>query len=136
MGKSRIILCKVETGNDTSSFYNMSPYDQALAMKWIKRNLWAIRSENKYRTSYGIKHCLQHDTGLYMGNNAFKEAMLLCGFAPVDSSELNWSYCVGESSPAFKRRHGTYDKDGNCNIEVTEYDIAMVNELMGRSDNE
>lgn len=30
-------------------------------------------------TSYGIKHILQSNTGIYLTNNEFKDAILLCG---------------------------------------------------------
>lgn len=126
MRESRILYCKVETENDTSSFYNMSLHDQTLAVKWIMLNLRHIKSFNEYRTSYGLKHCLEHDTGLYMGNNAFKEAMLLCGFVPFNAYSLNWVYRVGEFSPAFKHRGGAFDKDGICNIKITDEEMASV----------
>jgi len=63
-------------------------------MEWIRAN---IRKSNRIlqgRTSYGLKHVLEHDTGLYLTNNEFKDAMLLAGFKPVNPSELNWRYRI------------------------------------------
>ena len=34
-----------------------------------------------------------------MTNNQFKEAMLICGFKPVDETELNWYYRIDRKSP-------------------------------------
>ena len=69
---------------------------------WIHSNLIPIKTPNMERTSYGLKHILERDTGIYMGNNAFKDAMLLCGFNPVDEKELNWHFCISKKSPALK----------------------------------
>ena len=130
MSESRILFCKVETKNDSSSFYDMDAYDQAYLMKWIKRNLYPIKGINKDRSSRQIKQCFEHDTGRYVGNNAFKEAMLLSGYCPVNTSDSNWIYHIGESSPAFKRKYGTYDKQGRCNIVITKKDLSKVKELI------
>ena len=65
-----------------------------------------VSAASMYRhTSYGLKHYLEHDTGIYVTNNAFKDAMLICGFEPADPHELNWHYCISEKSPVFKLRN-------------------------------
>jgi hypothetical protein len=69
---------------------------------WIHTNLVQIKTPNMGHTSYGLKHILERDTGIYMGNNAFKDAMLICGFKPVDERELNWHFYLSKKSPAFK----------------------------------
>ena len=43
----------------------------------------------------------EKDTGLYLTNNEFKDAMLMCGYEPVNPNELNWNYCISKKSPAF-----------------------------------
>ena len=78
--------------------------EQAAVMKWISDNIRAIRSVNDRHSSYGIKHILEHDTGIYLTNNQFKHGMMLGGYEPVDPSELNWKYRISEKSPAFRRR--------------------------------
>ncbi|MBR0060268.1 MAG: hypothetical protein IJP68_02200, partial [Selenomonadaceae bacterium] len=54
-------------------------------------------------TSYGLKHYLQDEMDIYLTNNAFKDAMLQCGFEPVDWEELNWVYRISKKSPAFTK---------------------------------
>lgn len=60
--------------------------------RWINKNMVPARRKLNGHDSYGLKHVLQHDTGLYLTNNEFKDAMLLMGFAPVDPNALNWTY--------------------------------------------
>ena len=60
-----------------------------------------IKTPNYEKTSYGLKHILQRDTGLYLTNNEFKDAMLLCGYEPVNPDTINWNYCISKRSPAF-----------------------------------
>ena len=62
--------------------------------KWIKNNIEHADHVLEGRTSYGIKHLLQHDTGIYLTNNEFKDAMLLAGFEPVDPDALYWEYRI------------------------------------------
>lgn len=60
---------------------------------WIKKNI--VPSDTPYDgNNYSLKHLLEHDTGLYMTNNEFKDAMLLTGFLPVDPDALNWEYNI------------------------------------------
>lgn len=61
---------------------------------WIMSNIIPADSVLYGYTSYGIKHILQHDTGIYLTNNEFKDAMLLAGFTPVNPRELNWRYRI------------------------------------------
>ena len=61
---------------------------------WIRENIRKARAIYMRRTSYGLKHVLEHDTGIYLTNNEFKDAMLLAGYLPVDASKLNWHYKI------------------------------------------
>lgn len=74
---------------------------QKRVFDWIKKNLIPRKTINFDHSSYGIKHFLEDDTGIYLTNNAFKDAMWLTGFSPFDSNELNWHYGVSKKSPAF-----------------------------------
>lgn len=60
--------------------------------EWIRKNIRPQKEVNTNHTSYGLKHKLENDTGLYITNNEFKNAMLLAGYEPVDETELNWRY--------------------------------------------
>lgn len=61
---------------------------------WIRKNIRGSRKICVGHTSYGIKHDLERDTGIYLTNNEFKDAMLLAGYKPVDPDELNWRYRI------------------------------------------
>ena len=75
---------------------------QEAVLDWIRRNVSPRKTLNKRHTSYGIKHCLQRDLGIYTTNNQFKHAMLLCGYMPENEPELNWIYRISEKSLCFR----------------------------------
>lgn len=79
-----------------------SEFVQKIVRAWIVANIYPCKKSGDYHTSYGIKHILEGDTGIYLTNNQFKDAMLLAGFEPVDPDELNWTYRIKTSSPAFQ----------------------------------
>lgn len=76
--------------------------EQRRVFDWIRENIHPRRTPLLYVTSYGLKHRLQSDTGIYLTNNEFKHAMILCGFDPVDPNELNWHYRISKRSKVFK----------------------------------
>ena len=61
---------------------------------WIRKNIRAGEKILQGHTSYGMKHLLEHDTGVYLTNNEFKDAMLLAGYRPVNPDSLNWKYRI------------------------------------------
>ena len=91
------------TKNDENLFTDLVKEEQETVKAWIQKNLWLRETPNYHHTSYGIKHILQHDTGIYLTNNQFKHAMAVCGFYPVNAWALNWNYCLSQASPAFKK---------------------------------
>ena len=68
--------------------------DIAVVDGWIRKNIRTGKKVLHGHTSYGMKHLLEHDTGIYLTNNEFKDAMLLAGFQPVNPKELNWKYRI------------------------------------------
>ncbi|WP_440448068.1 hypothetical protein [Ruminococcus sp.] len=69
---------------------------------WIDWCCIPIKTRHSNCTSYGLKHRFEHMTGIYLTNNQFKQAMLLCGFYPDnDISELNWNYSLSKKSLCF-----------------------------------
>lgn len=93
---------------DESLVTDLSPEEQKIVIDWVKTNISPRKTVLFERTSYGMKHILESDTGIYLTNNQFKDAMLMCGFKPVDSNALNWNYCISKKSKAFdwKARRG------------------------------
>ena len=77
---------------------------QEKVFAWIKENIYPRKTPLEIPNSYGLKHILKRDTDIYLTNNAFKDAMLQCGFEPVDYEKLNWSFRISKRSPALKRR--------------------------------
>ena len=62
--------------------------------EWIKKNVRAADRNCSGYSSYGLKHELERDTGIYLTNNQFKHAMLLAGFVPINANELNWEFNI------------------------------------------
>ena len=78
-------------------------------LDWIRVNFLPAKNVLHGHTSYGLKHILQDDTGIYLTNNEFKDAMMLCGYEPSNPNELNWHYRIKKRSPAFslwRKRYG------------------------------
>ena len=74
-----------------------------VTMCWIQRNLAPKKSANQTHSSYGIKHLLQHDTGVYLTNGEFKDAMIKSGYDPINPNDQNWYFRLSERSRAFKK---------------------------------
>jgi len=92
---------KAFTKNDENYFEDLSKEKQDEICQWIKDNFIQRKTPLHGRTSYGLKHILTANIGLYLTNNEFKGAMLKCGFNPVDDTEQNWTYCISKKSPVF-----------------------------------
>ena len=81
------------------------------ASGWIRKNIRPAKRILQGRTSYGLKHLLERDTGTYLTNNEFKDALFLAGYRPVNVDELNWRYriklireCNDNPSPFFRKK--------------------------------
>ena len=93
-----------ENGYEDADLITDHPeYEQKIVMDWIHNNIYPRQTVLRDRTSYGMKHILERDTGIYLTNNEFKDAMMICGFMPYDPNDLNWVYCISKKSPAFGR---------------------------------
>ena len=97
---------------DDALIDQLSKRDQIIALRWIDNYLCG-GGRTSLRNSYGLKHILERDTGLYLTNNQFKDAMLRSGYAPtiISANELNWEFVIDNDSPAFDSA-----KDGQRNI--------------------
>lgn len=84
------------------NFEKLNTKDKNKLLKWIKENFIPIKSTNyKCGTSYGLKHLIQYQEGLYVTNEQFKKAMLLCGFKPGNPYNRNWNFNISQKSKAF-----------------------------------
>ena len=75
---------------------------QDTVMKWIRERIVPRKTVLHGKTSYGLKHLLERDTNIYLSNNEFKDAMMICGYEPHDPNRLNWEYAISRKSPCFK----------------------------------
>lgn len=96
--------------------------------EWIKENLEPCGYVMANKTSYGLKHLLEGDTGIYLTNNEFKDALWLAGFRPIDENALNWKYrmrfrVASNSNPFFKWAIERY-AHGNCHL--SDFVLGMM----------
>lgn len=98
-------MIKLVAQNDEHpSFKEMPVETQRAVARWITESLTAREAPLPSHTSYTLKHILQFETGIYIPNDAFKEAMVLCGFFPVNQNDLNWTFRISLNSPVFHRK--------------------------------
>ena len=95
---------------------------------WIRKNIRTGKKILQGHTSYGMKHLLEHDTGVYLTNNEFKDAMLLAGYRPVNPDSLNWKYRIeltreiNDNPSPFFRWAGKFEADATpCGDFVRDY---------------
>ena len=74
----------------------LSAKKQEALMAWIGKHFEPARQPYWHRSSYGLKHDFQRDTGIYVYNGAFKGAMLKSGIVPADEKEQNWHFKMKE----------------------------------------
>ena len=84
---------------DNKLLEDLSEQQQADLLAWIISNVLPRKTANKSHSSYGIKHYAEKDLGFYISNNQFKDAMLQCGFQPVNPHQTNWIYKISNKSP-------------------------------------
>lgn len=82
--------------DDTKLFSDLPEDKQNLAKEWVEKYCQKAVALNRKHTSYGLKHTLEHCTGVYMTNNQFKDLMLICGHFPKEPRELNWQFYIKE----------------------------------------
>ncbi len=123
---SRIIHGNAWTEGDAELFSDLLEEEQNLVKEWIYENITPRNTPLYSSSSYALKHVLERDTGIYMTNNQFKDAMLTYGYKPVNQKELNWSFRISKKSPAYTRK-GLW-RDGSC-IGLVDKLIELESEL-------
>ena len=96
-------LTKGENSIDDKLIDSLSEKARETVFDWIATRFRKVSYTNNKRSSYGLKHYLEEDTGIYLTNNQFKDAMLKAGFKPSDPNELNWHFAISERW--FKNSH-------------------------------
>lgn len=84
-------------GNLPEDYGALSGKEQSMVSDWIKERLCPtgqrMRPENRL-SSYGLKHRMERETGLYVTNGQFKGAMEAAGYTAFDKDDINWTYAV------------------------------------------
>ena len=92
-----------ETVCDSDLLSDEPPEKQKIILNWIKENLHPRKTPLLLPTSYSLKDFLNSETGIYLTNNAFKDAMLQCGFEPKNFEEPYWRFGISKKSPVFTK---------------------------------
>lgn len=97
MRTSKIINNRAYTDGDTGLYTDLPLEIQEALIKWIDHNICSRKTVNLIYSSYDLKHCAERYIKHYVTNNQFKDAMLFCGFYPVNPKDLNWCYKISLS---------------------------------------
>ncbi len=85
------------------SDYELPENQKEIMDNWITLNIWPQEKPGKNYTSYALKILFeQSPDGFFITNRQFKEAMLRCGFSPVNKNKLNWDFRVSIKSSELK----------------------------------
>ncbi|WMW22937.1 hypothetical protein RE476_03685 [Methanolobus mangrovi] len=81
------------------------PDDQKKALdNWITLNILPQKTPEKPYASYALKLLFEESPdGFFITNPQFKEAMVRCGFSPVNKNKLNWDFRVSLKPPELKK---------------------------------
>ena len=91
---TKIINGRAYTECDTKLLTDLPEHVQTSLILWINRNILPRKTQNYKYTSYGLKGFAERSIHHYITNNQFKDAMLKCGFKPVNPADLNWSFKI------------------------------------------
>lgn len=69
---------------------------QKFVLLWIAMKIHKRKTPNYGFTSYGLKHILENEFGIYLTNNQFKDAMYVTGHYPVNEKYLNWYFRIDD----------------------------------------
>jgi predicted HTH transcriptional regulator len=86
--------------NRPADFMNLDDETKQRVITWCKKYFIISEAFNKDRDSYGLKHVLEEDTGIYLTNGQFKGVMLISGFRHENNEDLNWHFNISKKSPA------------------------------------
>ena len=84
---------------DDALLTDLPKRQRKLVLDWIEDNFYIRKTPNHNYHTYRLKHILQYDTGIYLTDNQFKDAMLQCGFFPLDRYDGSWYFCLGLKDP-------------------------------------
>lgn len=103
-GRPQTLLDSKQKTIDKALLTDIPVDDQEIVVKWICYNFYPVTALNYSHGSYGLKHILQRDTGIYLTENQFKDAMRICGFKHTKTPYSGWHFNIAKNSPAFRLR--------------------------------
>lgn len=120
-----IVDGRPQTKNDTKLLTDEPAPIQKAVKEWIEKYLCPTQKTFFDGSSYWLKHQLQSDTGIYLTDNQFKDAMLLCGYMPKDPDEPSWHFRISRKSPALNWKAKRSGKM-NCSVSISKEDVAEI----------
>lgn len=82
-------------GQDVALFDALNETDQWIVNQWLDRNYQSY----PHRNQKSIQEKIQTDTGVAIQNNQVKDALLIRGIKPLESTEWIWRYAELEVEP-------------------------------------
>ena len=73
------------------------------AKAWIEQRCWKRKTINWTRSSYGLKHDMEHETGIYVTNGDFIRAAILLGYNVIIQDYPNCFFDMGLKTERNKR---------------------------------
>jgi hypothetical protein len=81
--------------NEPEDYLTLTEEEKAIVSMWIcdriEPEMKKLKPEQR-RNSYGLKHRLERETGLYVTNGQFKGGMKEAGYKAFDVDWINWTY--------------------------------------------
>lgn len=85
------------------SDFELTDVEKKAIDNWIMLNILPEKKPNKNYTSYALKNLFeQSQEGFFVTNKQFKEAMVRCGFVPVNKNKLNWEFRISLKDAGLK----------------------------------
>lgn len=84
-------------GNAPEHYATLTEEEREALTVWIRERLEPTprkpRPANRLN-SYGLKHHMERETGVYVTNGQFKGGMQAAGYEAFDTDDINWTYEV------------------------------------------
>ena len=100
------------TDGDLHRLKELPQETQSVILAWIKTG-FTLCENGLVCSSYLLKHRLHAETGIYVSDNQFKDAMLICGITPKNTSDFHWEYSLSRKSRILKNPIDDFGGDAN-----------------------
>lgn len=104
------------TDGDRHRLNELPQETQSVVLAWIKTGIILCKN-GLVCSSYFLKHRLHAETGIYVSDNQFKEAMLICGISPKNVCAFHWEYPLSRKSRILKNPIDDFGGDKNAGTD-------------------